>query len=470
MVALAALLLVPAFYGNFYLTVPPGMFGKAGKGSEYLIMGRLTYSRDHGLFSMGGIPGSCRIAPGNDSLSKYSMAQLQYRIFLEGLPYDEFSPHRSQLGFQALYLALLDRSFPFLTNEIKLQGFYLLNSVLFAAVLLFILLWVKRNAGFPASILLLLSFLLAAWFVAFGRNLWFVLWAFYLPFLATLLILEAEEKLRKDLSLRLYVISFTAIVVKLLMTSYEFITSALVTAFIPMVYYAVTGKWGLRKFILRSAVFSGIAVAAILISMIILSFQIKSIDGSFADGVRYISYSFSKRSMGDPEKVTGLQSVIPGTSETGKASEVISKSLGSSLTEVVGNYLRKDFINLRPLANQAGVGMFGLKLNYGGLFLIFGLFSLWGEIMCQIRGGFAERARIRAMNITFWVSMLGPLSWYIIFRGHSYIHTSLDMLVWHMPMVIIGFILTGMVISESIRRAFSAWGRPAGGRENSRPS
>lgn len=42
-----------------------------------------------------------------------------------------------------------------------------------------------------------------------------------------------------------------------------------------------------------------------------------------------------------------------------------------------------------------------------------------------------------------WVSITAPLSWFIIFKGHSYLHTHMNPIVWYMPFMLLGFVLTG---------------------------
>ena len=48
-----------------------------------------------------------------------------------------------------------------------------------------------------------------------------------------------------------------------------------------------------------------------------------------------------------------------------------------------------------------------------------------------------------ALMAILWVSLAAPLSWFIIFKGHSYIHTHMNPIVWYMPFMLLGFVLTG---------------------------
>ena len=55
-----------------------------------------------------------------------------------------------------------------------------------------------------------------------------------------------------------------------------------------------------------------------------------------------------------------------------------------------------------------------------------------------------------ALIITFWVSIIAPLSWFILFKSHSYIHTHMNFIVWYMPFALLGYVLLGYLFSEII--------------------
>jgi hypothetical protein len=50
-----------------------------------------------------------------------------------------------------------------------------------------------------------------------------------------------------------------------------------------------------------------------------------------------------------------------------------------------------------------------------------------------------------------WFSLLAPLSWFVIFKGHSFIHTHMNAITWHMPFMFLGFALVGYVATLSIQ-------------------
>jgi hypothetical protein len=51
-----------------------------------------------------------------------------------------------------------------------------------------------------------------------------------------------------------------------------------------------------------------------------------------------------------------------------------------------------------------------------------------------------------ALIIATWFSILAPLSWFVIFKAHSYIHTHMNYIVWQMPFTLLGFAVCGLVV------------------------
>ena len=57
-----------------------------------------------------------------------------------------------------------------------------------------------------------------------------------------------------------------------------------------------------------------------------------------------------------------------------------------------------------------------------------------------------QRQHYIALIWTTWFSILAPLSWFVIFKAHSYIHTHMSFLLWQMPFTFFGFAVFGSVV------------------------
>jgi hypothetical protein len=47
--------------------------------------------------------------------------------------------------------------------------------------------------------------------------------------------------------------------------------------------------------------------------------------------------------------------------------------------------------------------------------------------------------------ITTILSLAAPLSWFVLFKAHSYLHPHLNFIVWQMPTVLLGFGVSGAI-------------------------
>jgi hypothetical protein len=53
-----------------------------------------------------------------------------------------------------------------------------------------------------------------------------------------------------------------------------------------------------------------------------------------------------------------------------------------------------------------------------------------------------------ALLAATWFSLLAPLSWFVLFKAHSYIHTQINFILWQMPFTIFGFAFCGLVFGN----------------------
>jgi hypothetical protein len=80
------------------------------------------------------------------------------------------------------------------------------------------------------------------------------------------------------------------------------------------------------------------------------------------------------------------------------------------------------------------------------IFIIFSLVAAW--LMWKSIDPSFKRKSQAFLGMT-WFSLLAPLSWFIVFKAHAYIHLNLDYFVWQAPFTILGFALSGWAISQT---------------------
>jgi hypothetical protein len=92
---------------------------------------------------------------------------------------------------------------------------------------------------------------------------------------------------------------------------------------------------------------------------------------------------------------------------------------------------------------------FGIHILYWHLIVVFLLFTLIFILKHSFQGDLLQLPRKSlALMTSTWYSILAPISWYVIFRPHSFIHTHVNTMGWQMPFTLLGFAFCGFVITD----------------------
>lgn len=235
---------------------------------------------------------------------------------------------------------------------------------------------------------------------------------------------------------KLAIIVFVALFIKCLLTGYEYITTTLVMMVVPVVYYLIRYRVNYKPAFQHLTLVTISAGLSILLSFGVLCLQIASVEGNFWAGVEHIIYSFQKRTH-----------IEPVAWEVGDLPADFAPSLEASTVSVVGKYLAGSYYDASHyLPASPFVAKYVLKIRYLYLIMLFILAS-FVLYFRQQRSALAASQQ-RALLYTTWFSMLAPLSWFVIFKAHSYIHIHMNFIVWQMPFVFFGFACCGAVVKS----------------------
>ena len=440
--ALSILLLGIGFYNNQWEAARPRDFAVFQIDCESLIIGRLAKSQQDGIFSSGGLPGRADKLWTDDNAFNY-----QYNLYQKNLKIHNYHPYKSQIGFQGIFFSFLDYITNF-SNEINLNLFKILTSLMSAMALSLVILWVYYEINEFASIALLITSMYSQSLTLFGNNLWWVIWAFYLPMIATMYILFYEEKTGRYFKWLSVILISSTLFIKLLFNGYEYITTTIIMMITPYVYYSYYKRWRLIKFIKRVFFVLVGSATSILISILILIFQISSVEGGFEKGISHLLFSLGKRSFGDPNSYP----------------DEYRDSLQSSIITVLKKYLyRESFDITNIIPNFPALPPLPVVRIYELIF-IFIIASILSYFLTKHskKYVFVEEKKIISLVLTTWFSILAPISWLIIFKAHSYVHLHMNHIIWHMPFTLFGFTLCGLlgyylflIIDRSFRLQFN---------------
>jgi len=403
---LSALILFPSFYKNSWGLVDRRTFLDFQRDLENLVLGRMVESRQKGIFSDGALLGRGPIDP--------------YVAFGDRVPFPYYITYNSQIGAQGILFGTLDRLTPFLLAYQKVALFRVLASLLSVTMLTLIVLWFYREHGLTVALFVLGSAVLSSWLTLFGKTMWWSLWAFYLPMAAMMLCLGRS----RPALWRIGSLAFATVFVKCLFNGYEYITTTLVMMVVPIFYYGIVYRWRLRGWMASLSAASAAACLAILLSFVVLCLQIAAVKGHFSDGVSHIVASFAKRSHGNPANFDPK----------------LSDSLNAKTADVVRTYLNGSFCGIKWLPTATYSRLIGLFLAATGIACFCGQRALDEN----------SRRKAVALLCATWISICAPLSWFIVFKAHSQIHTHMNFIVWQMPFTLFGFAVCGLLASRLV--------------------
>ena len=362
-----------------------------------------------------------------------NLVSFQYKAYIDGFEFGAYTKYLSQIGGQGILFSALDKMIPISPKE-KLRVFSAFTSMLSALALTGIILWFNKEFGFIIGLFVLGSAIFSQWLVVFGRNLWWSIWAFYLPMLAVMSYMQRNRAPANGKSIRFGAVVFITIFIKCLFNGYEYITTTLFMMMVPFVYYSFQDKWCLGKFLkgFLTSMFS--SCLAIFISFFILCIQIAATEGSFILGVHHIEFSLQKRTHADSKNFPSIYAA----------------SLESGTTQVVVNYIRGIFFNPNNTClSKTRLSRYLFPIRY--LYLIF-MFYIMSVFLWYRRNRYSsekEKQRSFALVIATWFSFLAPLSWFIIFKAHSFVHPFMNYIVWQMPFTLFGFAVFGLAVKSA---------------------
>jgi len=286
--------------------------------------------------------------------------------------------------------------------------------------------WVYKELGIVAGVTSLLFMACSEWLTLFSGNIFWNIWAFYLPLISSSIYLMKSEKTENYNSLLLGIIFTTVMYLKCLFTGFEYITTALIMPLTPFVFYSVRDSWGWRKFTKRIFQSSIGLLTGVFAGLTTLTWQIHKAQGGVSEAIATILAAFFKRSLGNPSQY---------------AEE--AESLNASLIQVLNTYVNGRAISLTRILH---IEKHEIEITYLHILLLFFIVSIVLIITIKNNASFKKYPSSRAIIITTWVSILAPLSWFIIFKAHSYIHTQMNFIIWQMPFTLYGFALSGHAI------------------------
>ena len=108
-----------------------------------------------------------------------------------------------------------------------------------------------------------------------------------------------------------------------------------------------------------------------------------------------------------------------------------------------------------PLGKLAAEYFSMRAVNMGGNALSFaGVTAILALATARAASLYAKRRdrSLLALIWTAWASIVAPLSWILLIKGHSAYHMFIDPIVWHMPFTIFALALCAFAVKGFVER------------------
>lgn len=415
---ISVLLLFLSFQYNFFHSASAVWFENFQVDSQSLVVGRLIESDRSGISSNYGLLGR-ELNEDGSIISIYDN---------DSYVLNKFETYTSQVGLQGVVFGIVNEmlsSAGMSSAPLRFEVLQILTSFSLAVVLSLLLLIFSRRFGFLSVTVALFFLVFSQWLVVMARNLYWVPFTMFLPLLFTTYAFNKPGRINAKIVFIILTILF------FLRSScgYEYISTVTVASLCPLILYAIQDSWK-RTYFLKNAFLilfssvSGFLIANTLHVFLIAKLKNESVYISFVERIYH-----AKTRLYTSEDTFSSGSWLEATKAT--TSEVIAKYFHG---------------NAFDFSNFLGFSSF-YTIDFGQLVLIFCCFSFLSLISVKYSKNIdSNRRNVLSLTAVTWFSFLAPLSWFILAKVHSYVHTHINFFIWNVPFVIFGVLLIGYIL------------------------
>lgn len=386
------------------------------------------------------------VIPAARNTSEY----MKYMSLAGGCNADDFQTYGSQFGLQARVISTFAPH-----NDDLLPRYFtlirILLAVLTAAVLIAFLLKVAQLFGYKVSYFVLALLGMSTWLIGFASSSYWQAPLLLLPFVLSFIL---YPRFRNGQIWVFYLLLFGSLLLKLL-NGYEYLTTILVSAFIPVVFYefysyGATKLVGLYK---KAAVLLAVGLVAFASAITIHTASLVPRNGSWQGAFNIVAGRANDRAASVYDKRFAVISNFRDTAP--EIYKVVDRvydvdhlaegqyNIAKYVVILAINYLSLPAISL-PLDMKQP---FGAIVESAGVLLTISLVAL----LWLRRHSRLTNAEKTALTHTFWLSLIGSLSWLIIMPGHAFPHAHINGILFYLPTLIVSYIIIAVALLEYIK-------------------
>lgn len=399
--------------------------------SESMIYADIMYHNDYPNekmeFSKSLTPSKLIEQYGGEWKDYENQVRLAYQNSDNHYKKSDFIDYTSNIVIQRFPFRFIDRILP-ISNTLKIHLFHFINSLLLSISISVILCWIiKVLNSFKIGIGILAALsLFAPNLIMYGKNLYWCAWTLFLP--AVLMILLLESKWIKKAKHKLLLISSFAIIgiiIKCLFY-FEFITVVMISMMIPVIYYLLNlniDEYSLKK---KLTYFIVISISAVIGFLLVLVVKFILLNSYYGEASEALSTLFGN-----------LQDRLIGNANA--ESNAFRESANASIISVLRIMLQKTFVNIKSIFS---ITQLGLILSTAASTIVLFVLNKKAHTLSQ-----ANKYWIACC----WISILAPISWFIMAKPHTYIHNHHCSITWFIIFDIMALSVIALLIDKTVK-------------------
>lgn len=385
--------------------------------TESFVFGRANLSKQGGFLAHGMLLGR-----DTTTYPAKSINQVQFETFLRSTDVKSFKVYPSTPGGSGWLFSLFHALSPW-NPQTTLSVYRWLVSLLSSGILAAMVLYLGNHYGKLSATALSLGLLFSPMLTVAGGHIYWMFGIFILPMLPVAALLASPTKSVN----RAVFWSSIAFFLKCIFTGFELVTASWVAPLVVLGMVLSNHRHSLAYCRSKLALLALGMTSGLLLALAILTVQISAVRGSYTAGISHFIDRFETRTAGSriPESIWSTYSPI---------------NAKSSSTDVV-----KYYSNLQALTIYApgGTQIFGIR--YQTLFWLFAVVTLIGFSAAEVK--------LKSLIFGGWLSFLGPLSWFTVFKAHALLHPQLDVLAWYLPTMILIYASIGAGLSRLVHQS-----------------
>lgn len=399
--------------------------------SESLIYADMMYHKDYPNEKMelnkGLDPDKLAETYGGEWKDYENQVELAYRNSDNHYKKTDFSDYTSNIVIQRFFFRFIDEIAP-TSNTLKVHLFHFINSLLLSISISVILCWIiKVLNSFKIGIGILATLsLFTPNLIMYGKNLYWCAWTLFLP--TVLMILLLESKIMKKTKHKLILISgfaILSIIIKCLFY-FEFVSVVMISMMIPVIYYLLNlnpNEYSIKKKLTYFIVISTSAAIGFLLVIVVKFMLLNSYYGESTEAFSTLFGNLQDRLIGN----------------TNTKDNMLRESADASIVFVFKLMLQKPFVNIKSIFS---ITQLGLILTTAVSTIVLFVLNKKTYTLSQEN---------KYWIACCWISILAPISWFIMAKPHTYIHNHHCSITWFIIFDIMALSLIALLIDKTVK-------------------